>query len=164
MKVTTMWRQAHFGAVMSGLLQLPHTSSNETGVEKEIIHSSPRGDPMEVREFCLNDVRGPVCTTWKVTIPPIQHSKCACQFQCQRTLYVGPCTHRTDTRSPVAYCGSTDGDLQRITSAVLQDTYLSAQLECPFCGNPYKDSGWAVCPCQPGATSSPPDKDFCGIQ
>ena len=24
---------------------------------------------MKVREFCLNNVRGPVCTTWKVTIP-----------------------------------------------------------------------------------------------
>ena len=25
---------------------------------------------MEVREFCLNNVRGPVHTTWNVTIPP----------------------------------------------------------------------------------------------
>ena len=49
MKVTMTWRQAHFGAVMSGSLQLPHTRSNETGVKKEVIHSSPRGDPMEVR-------------------------------------------------------------------------------------------------------------------
>ena len=54
---------------MSGLLQLPHTSSNATGVEMEVIHSSLRGDPLEVREFCLNDVRGPFCTTWKVTFP-----------------------------------------------------------------------------------------------
>ena len=70
MKVTIPWRQAHFDAVISGSLQLPHTSSNATGVEKEVIHSSLRGDPMEVREFCLDDVRGPVCTTQKVTIPP----------------------------------------------------------------------------------------------
>ena len=55
-KVTTMWRQAHFGAVMSGLLQLPYTSSNKTAVEKEVSHSSPRDDPMEVGKFCLNDV------------------------------------------------------------------------------------------------------------
>ena len=55
---------------MSGSLQLPCTSSNETRVEKEVIYSSPRGDPMEVREFCLDDVRGPVCTTQKVTILP----------------------------------------------------------------------------------------------
>ena len=69
-KVTMMWRQTHFGAVMSGLLQLPCTSSNKTGVEKEVNHYSPRDDPKEVRKFCLNDVRGPVCTTQKVTIPP----------------------------------------------------------------------------------------------
>ena len=70
MKVAMTWRQTYFGAVMYGLLQLAHTSSNTTGVEKEVIHSSPRGDHMEVREFCLDDVRGPVHTTWKVTIPP----------------------------------------------------------------------------------------------
>ena len=70
-KVTMTWRQAHFGAVMSGSLHLPCTSSNRTGVEKEVSHSSLRGDPMEVRKFCLNDVRGPVHTTQKVTIPPV---------------------------------------------------------------------------------------------
>ena len=69
--MTMTMRQAHFGVVMSGSLQLPHSSSNATGVEKEITHSSPWGDPMEVREFCLDDARGPVHTTWKVTIPPL---------------------------------------------------------------------------------------------
>ena len=39
-KNTTIWRQAHFGAVMSGSLQLSHTSSNGTGVKEEVIHSS----------------------------------------------------------------------------------------------------------------------------
>ena len=69
-KLTTMWRQVQFGAVMPGLLQLPHTNTTETGLGKEVIHSSPRGDPMEVRKFCLNDVQGLVHTTWKVTIHP----------------------------------------------------------------------------------------------
>ena len=96
--------------------------------------------------------------------PSIQHSKCAHQFQCQRTLYAFPCTHGTDTRSPVAYNVSTNSDLWRMTSRVLQGTYLSVQLEHPFCGNPYKDCGWLGYPCQPGATGSPPNKDFWGIQ
>ena len=69
-KVTMTWRQAHFGAVMSGSLQLPHTSSNTTGVEKEVIYSSPKGDPLEARTFCLDNGRGPVCTTQKITILP----------------------------------------------------------------------------------------------
>ena len=67
-KVTTIWRQAHFGAVMCGLLQLTFTSSDKTKMGEGVGHSSPEGDPMKVRRFCLNDVTGPVCTTWKVTI------------------------------------------------------------------------------------------------
>ena len=62
-KVTMMWRQAHFGAVMSGSLQLSHTSSNKMRVEEKVDHSSPKNDPMEVRKFCLDNVRGPVHTT-----------------------------------------------------------------------------------------------------
>ena len=69
-KVTMMWRQTHFGAVMSGLLQLSHISSSKTGVMEEVSHSSPESDPIEVQKFCLDDVRGPVCTTQKVTILP----------------------------------------------------------------------------------------------
>ena len=69
-KATAMRRQAHFGAVMSGLLQLPCTSSNKTRVEKEVSHSSLRDDPVEVQKFCLDNIRGTVCTTQKVTIPP----------------------------------------------------------------------------------------------
>ena len=69
-KATMMWRQAHFGAVMSGSLELSHTSSSKTGVKEEVGHHSTKSDPMEMRKFCLNDIRGPVHTTWKVTIPP----------------------------------------------------------------------------------------------
>ena len=67
-KVTTTWKQAHFGAVMSGLLQLPHTGSNRTGVEKDVAPSSLMIDTMEVKEFCLDDVQGPVCTTQRVIL------------------------------------------------------------------------------------------------
>ena len=52
---------------MSGSLQLPHTGPNRTWVEKEMVHSSLRVDTMEVKEFCLDDVQGPICTTQKVT-------------------------------------------------------------------------------------------------
>ena len=69
-KATTIWKQAHFGAVMSGSLQLPCTSSNGTGVEKDVIHFSPGVDTMEVKEFCCDGVQDPVHTTQRVTIPP----------------------------------------------------------------------------------------------
>ena len=70
MKVTTTWKQAHFRDVMSGSLQLPHTGPSGTGVEKEVVNSSMRFDTMEVREFYLDNVWGPVQATQKVTIPP----------------------------------------------------------------------------------------------
>ena len=56
-KVTTTWKQAHFGAFMSRLLQL-------------VVHPYPKVDTVEVKEFCLENVWGPICTTQKVTIPP----------------------------------------------------------------------------------------------
>ena len=68
-KVTTTWRQAHFRAIMSRSLQLPHTSWNGTGVKKEAIHSSPGVDTLEM-VFCLDNVWGPVCTTLSVTAGP----------------------------------------------------------------------------------------------
>ena len=42
---------------MSWSLQLPHSSSDRTGVGKEAIHSSPEIDTAEVKEFCL-DLQG----------------------------------------------------------------------------------------------------------
>ena len=69
-KMTTTWRQAHFGAVMSGLLQLSHMTSSKMGKEEEVSHPSPGSDPVEVWKFSLYDIKGPVHTTQKVTIPP----------------------------------------------------------------------------------------------
>ena len=69
-RATVTWKQAHFGAVMFGLLQLPcRDSEGDRGVEKEVT-PSPSTSPMASREFCLDDVQGPVPITQKVTIPP----------------------------------------------------------------------------------------------
>ena len=65
---TVTWQQAHFGAVMSGLLQLSHSSSEKLKVES----SSRENDPVEVQKYQLDGVKGTVCTTQKVTIPPFQ--------------------------------------------------------------------------------------------
>ena len=64
-KATVTWRQAHFGAVMSGSLQVSHSSS-----EKLAMQNLPgESDPVEVRKHQLDGVEGAVCTTQKVTIP-----------------------------------------------------------------------------------------------
>ena len=142
---------------MSGSLQLSHTNSSQTGKEEEGSHSSLGSDPVEVWKFSLDDIKGPVCTTQKVTT---LHSQCVGQYQCQRTLYVGSCTHGTDTRSPVACSSGTNCDLWRIASWVLKGNYLPAQLECLHHGNSHKSRGWIGSPCQPSATGSPPNQDY----
>ena len=85
-KVTMTWRQAYLGAIMSGSLQLCHISSSKTGVEEEVSHSYPESDPLEVWKFCLDDVRGPVCTIQKVTILPfstvIMHANSSVKGHC----------------------------------------------------------------------------------
>ena len=53
---------------MSGLLQLSHSSS-----EKLAKQNLPgESDPVEVWKYQLDGVKGAVCTTQKVTIPPFQ--------------------------------------------------------------------------------------------
>ena len=47
-KVTMMWQQAHFGAVMLGSLQLSCASSDKNRIEEGAKHPSQEGDPMEV--------------------------------------------------------------------------------------------------------------------
>ena len=68
-EATMTWRQAHFGAVMLGLLQLSHSGSGKSKMGERANCSSQKSDPVEVQKFWLDDVKGPVCTTQKVTIP-----------------------------------------------------------------------------------------------
>ena len=50
-KATTTWRQAHFGAVMSGSLQLSCSSSDQREVTKGATNSSQQGGTVEVQKF-----------------------------------------------------------------------------------------------------------------
>ena len=77
-KATATWQQAHFGAVMSGSLQLSHSSSEKSAMQ----NLSGESDPVEVWKYQLDGVKGAVCTTQKVTIPPFSNHdykrKCWC--------------------------------------------------------------------------------------
>ena len=66
-RATATWWQAHFGAVMSGLLQLSRSSSEKLKME----NLSGENDPVEVWKYQLDGVKGAVHTT-QVTIPPFQ--------------------------------------------------------------------------------------------
>ena len=65
---TVTWQQAHLGAVMSGSLQLSHSSSEKLKLE----NFSGENDPVEVQKYQLNGVKGAVHTTQKFMIPPFQ--------------------------------------------------------------------------------------------
>ena len=68
-EATMTWRQAHFGAVMSGLLQLSHSSSGKREMKEGANCSSQKSGSVEVQKFWLDDVKDSVHTTQKVTIP-----------------------------------------------------------------------------------------------
>ena len=70
MRATATWKQVHFGAVMSGSLQLPYTDSKERWRSGEGDNPLPKLWPYSVQGFCLDDVQWPVHTTQKVTLPP----------------------------------------------------------------------------------------------
>ena len=69
-KATMTWRQAHFGAVISGSLQLSCQGSGQYEVITGAATSIQQGGTMEVQKFQLNDIKGSVFPTQKVTIPP----------------------------------------------------------------------------------------------
>ena len=72
MRTTVTWKQVHFSAVMSRLLQLPHTDSKGNGEVGKEITPFASSDPTASMGFCLSDVQVLLCTTQKVTIPPFR--------------------------------------------------------------------------------------------
>ena len=67
---TVTWQHAHFGAVMSGSLQLSCGNTDKIKSGEKIGSFSWESNPVEVWKLQLDDVKGTVCTTQKVTIPP----------------------------------------------------------------------------------------------
>ena len=55
---------------MSGSLQLSCSGSGQCEVTTWVASSIHQGGTVEVQKFQLNDVKGLVCTTQRVTIPP----------------------------------------------------------------------------------------------
>ena len=161
-KLTTTWRQAYFGVVMFGSLQLPCTSQNRTGMEKEVVPSSPGVDTVEVNKFWLDKVQDHVCTSQRVTIPPLGtvsiHSNTSIRGHCMQVHILA----KANTRPPVAYISGANCDLQRLTSGVLSGTHLFANFKCSFCQNPHQGSGWLGHTCQPSATSGSPGGNLGG--
>ena len=134
-RATTTWRQAHFGAVMSGSLQLSCSSSGKSKATTGATSSFHQGGTVEVQTFWLNDIKGLVHTTLKVTIPPFSTiniwTNTSVKGHCMQVhvlteLVLGP---------PVASSSGTHSYLWGTTPWFLKGTSLSAQSEHPCCGS-----------------------------
>ena len=65
------WKQAPFGVVMSGSLQLPHTHAGGRALTKGLPLSTTT-IPTVPKEFHLDDVQGHIHTTKRIMIPPFR--------------------------------------------------------------------------------------------
>ena len=75
-KATMTWRQAHFGAVMSGSLQLSCRGSDKSEIG-ERAKCSPKGsDPVEVQKIQLDEVKGLVTPHRRSLFCPLAPSMC----------------------------------------------------------------------------------------
>ena len=63
---------------MSGSLQLSCSSSEQLVMQ----NLSGESDPVEVWKYQLDGVKGAVCTTQKVTIPPFSNHDCKRKYWC----------------------------------------------------------------------------------
>ena len=116
---------------------------------------------MEVWKFCLDDVRGPVCTTQKVTILPFitvsVHANTSVKGHCMQVHVLtepmpGP-------QLPAAVVPTvTYGEFHHWSSRV---PICLHNLSTNAIENSHKSCGWTVCPCQPSATISPPNQNIC---
>ena len=128
---TATWQQAHFGAVMSGLLQLSCSSSEKLKME----NLSGENDPVEVQKYQLDGVKGAVHTTQKVTIPPFQtiniKGNAGVKGHCMKVHVFT----ETVLGSPVASSSGAHSHIWRATSWLFKGTNLPTQYECSCHGN-----------------------------
>ena len=158
-KATTTWRQAHFGAVMLGSLQLSCGSSDKNKIEERTKCPSQRSDPVVVQKFWLDDVKGPVCTTQKVTVLLFSTinvwANTSVRGHCMWVHVIMElmlCPQLPAAVVPTA----TYGELH---PGSFKGTSLPAQLECLCCGNTQKSCGWTGCPFQPNTNGGLPNQD-----
>ena len=69
---TAMWKQVHFGAGLSGSLQLPNKCTKGDGGAESGVTPSVAPNPTASKEFCLDNTQGHVHTTQKVIIHPFR--------------------------------------------------------------------------------------------
>ena len=144
---------------MSGSLHLSNASSDKNRVEEEAKCSSQEGDPVEVWRFCLDDIKGLICTTWKVTILPFSmvsmHVNSSVKGHCMQV-------HMLTEPMPGP---------QLLAAVVPMPTYGElhpGSSRVPICLHNLSACAVEIptkavdghCTCQPSTTGSPPSQDY----
>ena len=157
-KATTTWKQAHFGAVMLGSLQLSHSSSDKSEVTKGATSSSQQGETVEVWKFWLNDVKGSVHQHRKSPFPHLALSMyepapvsrdTACKYM----------PHRAGAWSPVASSSGTHSNLWGTTLVVPEGYQSVCTTWMPVPWKYLLNNHWADCVCQSSTSGGSPNQD-----
>ena len=123
---------------------------------------SPSPNPTASWEFCLDDVWGPIHTTWRVTIAPF--GTICIHGQMSETLHAGPYACCASMRPPGACLCDTNCHIWRDIPRFLLSTNLLEEPECLFHRSPCQSSCWPGCCSQLGTTSVPPNGDPGSVQ
>ena len=116
---------------MSGSLQLSCSSSEKLKLE----NCSGENDHVEVQKYQLDGVKGAVCTTQKVTIPPFQtiniKGNAGVKGHCMKVRVLTEAV--LSPQLPAAVVAHSH--LWRATPWLFKGTNLLMQYECLYCGN-----------------------------
>ena len=141
---------------MSGSLQLSRSSS-----EKLAKQNLPgESDPVEVWKYQLDGVKGAVCTTQKVTIPPFQtmtlKGNAGVKGHCMKVhVLIEPALGPQLPAAvvPIATYGELHPGSSRVPICLCNMS--SHAMEVPA------KTGWTGYACQPSTPSGPPNQDYC---
>ena len=121
-KATMTWKQANFGTVMSRSLQLPTLAQTELGWKSRWFIPLQGLSLWRWRNSAWTMSGVPSTPHWR-SLFPIWYSQCAWQYQCQGTLYVGPCASRPNARPPSC--------LLQWWQLLPMESYIWGPLQCP---------------------------------
>ena len=152
---TETWRQAHFGTVMSGSLQLAHQCSR---VERALAELGTPfwklQPPLHIRNFAwmmsratsspLRRSQSPFLGLWMSMVGKMSEGP-ACN----------PCTDQTHEGSPVVGIYCSNCYIWGLAPRFLLSTYLSEEPEYLYHHNPHEGHHWDSCTCQLVTTGNP---------
>ena len=115
-------------------------------------------NPTMSKEFYLDDVKGHICITRRITIPPFQTANVHGKMDVWGYGMWIPCAGRFNVDSPAAHIHCANHYIWRSATMFLLSASLSEEPECLAYHDYHKVHGLKSHQCQPDATGNPPWK------